>query len=177
MLSQAFSVKPCDQWKLQNPTGEHHRCLSINFKMQDYTSLCLLFSAKHVTMVFCRIVSRTGWCPILHQKQVQWALQCWWSGDLQLFWWQYWNHDMSDQQGLDKKTNMFRWDLSPGQSNFCETLRHTGKSSNEMQVLIAMSAISAISCLWVCCKIVLMKQVKASASDKICPKFFLLTIG
>ncbi len=63
-------------------------------KLQCKIDLLWLFIAWSVSTK--RSVCRTWRCPILHQNQVQWTLQHWFWGDLQLPWWWQWNHHMSE---------------------------------------------------------------------------------
>ena len=55
-----------------------------------------------------RGVSRARRCPIIYQIQVQWPLQPRFPGDLQLPWWRWRKHHLSEWWHLDHKTNLLR---------------------------------------------------------------------
>ncbi len=113
---------------ISSPTGhkkhKHQRKSDQEKKKQTQHWDFSLFQPDNVIFMPFRIifrsVSRTWRCLILQKNQVQWTLQCWFWGDLQLLWWSQWNYHLSKWWKLESKAKLHR---SVQQQNISQSLR------------------------------------------------------
>ncbi len=108
------------QWKTMECGDPGENCRSFTRQHQKYYCFIaqwLIFAAHmsftSFTFIWWRVISSSyfvSWCrslprawrsPILHQNKVQWSIFCWFQCLVQLFWWNQWNHHMSERWRMD----------------------------------------------------------------------------